>query len=158
MYQADISELNHLLSDIHANRWTSLHTTLSRLKELGEEVAGVTKEPTGRKPMQLKGHAQLHREVQELLGARKLMFNLTDPLSAGHQKQLVVLRDSLHKLLQKGPLDSFPTDSPLLTLETFLMESAALVKERLNSIDKELAEVKQANIMEGYFRRITNGD
>ena len=66
----------------------------------------------------------------------------------GHQQQLVVLRDSLHKLLQKGSLDSFPTDSPLLTLDTFLVESAALVKERLTRIDKELAEVKQANIME----------
>ena len=98
--------------------------------------------------MQLKGHAQLHREVQELRGARKLMFNLADPLSPGHQQQLVCLRDSLHKLLQKGPLDSFPTDSPVLTLETFLAESAALVKERLHCIDKELAEVKQANIME----------
>ena len=114
----------------------------------GVETAGVTKEPTGRKPLKMKGHTRLHREVQELRNARKLVFHLSDPLPEGNQTQLTDLKSNLHSILSKGPLESFCSENPLLTLETFLQETALLVKTRLALIDKELADVKQANIKE----------
>jgi hypothetical protein len=73
----------------------------------------------------------MHREVQELRAARKTLFHTSDPMNEGQQCQLQDLLLSLDKLLLRGPLPAFQNPQMKTTLESFMNETAALVKQRL---------------------------
>ena len=133
---------------IKMGRWEAMDHVLAHLHEIGKMHAGVTKEPTERPPFKLAGNKAMHREVQELRLSRKALFHASDPLNEGQKSQLQSLKQALHKLLKRSPLPSFADPTDCSSVDSFMTESASLIKQRLTKIDKEVESKKNQNIKE----------
>ena len=80
--------------------WDNAKAILKEYWEAAKEVLGTTQKPTGRKPFKLKGHKQLHREINQLRTVKKKVHALPTKLTAINREILIGLRDETVDILR----------------------------------------------------------